>query len=214
MRRDVGVWLTAAVLGVTALALAPWPSPGAGERGALRGRPEAAEGERPGPPTGPRDERPQRAPRPPSGVTATIDCRGARQVTQQARSLLAAPARPVDPRAFAEAFIDWLDPHGLWSIAPDAPMARAVRLRARELLRELEAPPARGGCPTARALGDELGHWVAELRTAFDRGRAAAGPRPLDEAVRLASLPAFDDGARPPPARELAAELGFRLGVA
>jgi carboxyl-terminal processing protease len=214
------VWLTAAVLGVTALALAPWPYPSSFPAfpfsgGAERvGQPGQLEGERQAPLSGPRDERPQRPPRPPSGVTATIDCRGARLVTQQARSLLAAPARPVDQRAFAEAFVDWLDPHGLWSIAPDAPMARAVRLRARELLRELEAPPSRGGnCPTAQALGEELGHWVAELRAIFEKGRAGAGARSLEEAVRLASLPAFDDGARPPPARELAAELGFRLGV-
>ncbi|HEU4411247.1 MAG TPA: S41 family peptidase [Polyangiaceae bacterium] len=210
MRRGVGAWLAASVLGLTALALAP--TPGNSDRPRTAPGPnEAPDFERHGPP--PRDEPQQRTPRQPSGVTATIDCRGARLVTQQARSLLAAPARPVDARAFAEAFVDWLDPHGLWSIAPDAPMARAVRLRARELLRELEAPPDRGACPTAQALGEELGRWVTELRASFERGREGARARPLEEAMRLASLPAFDDGARPPPARELAAELGYRLGV-
>ncbi|HEU4538429.1 MAG TPA: hypothetical protein VFS00_30120, partial [Polyangiaceae bacterium] len=123
MRRGVGAWLAASVLGLTALALAPTPG-GTELPRTAPGPSEASEFERHGPP-GPRDEPQQRTPRTPSGVTATIDCRGARLVTQQARSLLAAPARPVDSRAFAEAFVDWLDPHGLWSIAPDAPMARA-----------------------------------------------------------------------------------------
>jgi carboxyl-terminal processing protease len=206
------VWLAATALGLTGLALAP--NSGGGRHFMPPGHPGEPDVDLSPPPAGPRDERPSRAPRTPSGVAATIDCRGARLVTQQARSLLAAPARPVDPRAFAEAFVDWLDPHGLWSIAPDAPMARAVRRQARELLRELEAPPDRGSCPTAQALGEELDRWVAELRVSFEGGRERARAQPLDEAVRLASLPAFDDGARPPPARELAAELGYRLGVA
>ena len=34
---------------------------------------------------------------------------------------------PVDAAAFAEGVADWLDPHGLWSAAPDAPVGPSPR---------------------------------------------------------------------------------------
>src|SRR5258706_10530423 len=85
----------------------------------------------------------------PSGVPMGLSCREARRVVAQARFHLATEPQPVDPRALADATVDWLDPHGLWSAAPDAPLATFLPRRARELVAGLEAPGDRGTCRVA-----------------------------------------------------------------
>src|ERR1700730_16027219 len=62
-----------------------------------------------------------RAFRVPTGQAPALSCEAARAVIAQARSQLAYPPEAVDAKSFAEAAADWLDPYGLWSVAPDAP---------------------------------------------------------------------------------------------
>lgn len=152
----------------------------------------------------------------PTGDPTALECDDARTVVQQARATLAGPVAPVDAAKFAVATSDWLDPHGLWSVAPDAPIGGLVRRNGERLLAELEAAPGSGACPTARAIGAEMAAWADELRAVFDhaeregleRGRA------LDrrEGWRLATSMPFEDGAVTRGARELAGELGRQVG--
>ena len=67
----------------------------------------------------------------------------ARAVVAQARLQLAYVPDPVDARAFAEAAADWLDPYGLWSVAPDTPIASAFDRRGSELLGDVEGRGSR-----------------------------------------------------------------------
>src|SRR5216683_7540101 len=76
----------------------------------------------------------------PTGAPAGLSCRDARRVVGQARVHLAADPEQIDARALADATVDWLDPHGLWSASPDAPLSAFLRKHDRELVRELEVP--------------------------------------------------------------------------
>lgn len=148
----------------------------------------------------------------PTGAPPMLACDDARRVVAQARGLLASSPPPVDPRPFADALIDWLDPHGLWTAAPDSPVAASIRTRSRDLLAELESN-GQTTCPVAEALGAELLGWVTDLRGAYAAAHRGATATTREEAFRLASAPAFEDGAITRPARELATELGARLGT-
>ena len=83
----------------------------------------------------------------PTGKPTEMACDDARTVVQQARTSLAGPATPIDAAKFASATSDWLDPHGLWSVAPDAPIGPLVQRNAERLLAELEAALARKSPP-------------------------------------------------------------------
>ena len=131
----------------------------------------------------------------------------------QARSYLASAPQSADPHPFSDALIDWLDPHGLWSAAPDAPVAPIVRQRARELLAELEAPAGSVPCAVSGELGATLSAWVTELRAIYLDAEKAAPALGRPEAFRLAYLPSFEEGPVSRPARELAVELGRRVGA-
>ncbi|HKQ70114.1 MAG TPA: S41 family peptidase, partial [Polyangiaceae bacterium] len=124
---------------------------------------------------------------------------------------LAADPAPVDPKALAEATVDWLDPHGLWSASPDAPLAAFLRKRERELVRELEVD--RGACRVADEAGVVMAAWMAALNVIFEESeRRAAATSPI-EAFRLAAEPAFEDRTVVRPARDLARDLGHTVGV-
>jgi len=142
-----------------------------------------------------------------------LSCREARRVVAQARFHLAAEPQSVDPRALADATVDWLDPHGLWSAAPDAPLATFLRRRARELLGELEAPGDRGACHVADEAGALVATWVANMAVVFEEAERRAEPATPADAFRLASEPAFEDRAVARLARDLARDLGHRVGV-
>jgi carboxyl-terminal processing protease len=146
----------------------------------------------------------------PSGQAPALTCDAARQVVAQVGEQLAYVPDPVDPRAFADAAADWLDPYGLWSVAPDTPVADSFDRRASELLADIEGRGTRD-CASARAIGAELVPWVDELRSTFDEARTRA-----DDAEDLAtavSTPAFEGATVTRPARALAATLGRRAGV-
>ena len=111
----------------------------------------------------------------------------------------------VPSAAFATSAADWLDPHGLLSLAKDAPTARAIARAAPELIADIEGKRRRS-CESALAPGATLEQWSNELRDAFDRGRR--GPGNVD--VKVATLEPL-----PPTglAREVAFEIGRRVGA-
>jgi carboxyl-terminal processing protease len=150
--------------------------------------------------------------RPPSGLAPALTCEAARAIVAQARHQLAYSPDPVDPHDFAEAAADWLDPYGLWSVAPDTPLADAFDARATGLLADVEG---RGSsCSAARALGRELALWVDEMRHLFDRAREHPDPASPGEDLEAARAGSIFEGATVTrPARELAGKLGSRVGI-
>ncbi len=146
----------------------------------------------------------------PSGAPASLRCDQARQIIAEARTQLASAPGAVDPSNFAEAVIDWLDPHGLWSAAPDSPVADVLRAHAAELRDELE-----GGtrCSVAEAEGEAVAQWVTKLRHIAEEARAKGVVEPPSRAAELAAKGIFEEAEVTRPARELAAELGSRLGT-
>src|ERR1700690_3715684 len=66
----------------------------------------------------------------PNGRAPALTCEAARAVVAEGRGKLAHEPDSVDARALAEAAADWLDPYGLWSVAPDTPVAAVFLRRA------------------------------------------------------------------------------------
>jgi carboxyl-terminal processing protease len=145
----------------------------------------------------------------PSGRAPALGCTAARAIVAQARAQLSHAPEPVDSKALAESAADWLDPYGLWSVAPDSPLVGAFDKRAASLVADLEGKSS-VDCPTARALGAGLVTWVHELRLVFDDARARESS--AEDAVEAESAPAFEGATVTRPARELAAMLGRRVG--
>jgi carboxyl-terminal processing protease len=150
----------------------------------------------------------------PTGVPAGLSCRDVRRVIAQARLHLAADPERLDARAVADATVDWLDPHGLWSASPDAPLLAFLRQHAREFVRELELPPDRGGCPVATEAGTLMAGWMAGLVGIFDEAAARAEAMDPGAAFQLAVDPPFEDRGVARPGRELAEVLGHAVGAA
>ena len=148
--------------------------------------------------------------RAPAGEAPSVTCAEARAIVAQARTQLAYAPEPVDAKAFAEAAADWLDPYGLWSVAPDTPVAEVFDAHAAELLADVEGKGARD-CTAAKALGGELAAWVNELRAIYDDARAAPGV--LEEGATAASTPSFEGSTVTRPARVLAASLGRHVSA-
>jgi carboxyl-terminal processing protease len=158
----------------------------------------------------PNDETHPHAFRIPTGQAPGLSCEAARAVVAQTRRQLAYAPHAVDAKAFAEAAADWLDPYGLWSVAPDTPLAASFVRHAATLLSDVEG---RGSahCATAVEIGAELMAWIGELRTVFDEA-LARGPE-AEDAQTAASAPAFEGASVTRPARALAATLGRRVGT-
>ncbi|MBL8740777.1 MAG: hypothetical protein JNK04_06780, partial [Myxococcales bacterium] len=120
----------------------------------------------------------------PTGQLPSLTCDQARKVIAQARKLLATPAEPIDSARFAAATSDWLDPHGLWSVAPDAPVSPVLRKVAVRMIQDLEASPGSGKCVAATEVGKSLSGWVSELRDVAESARALAKNQPIDQKTR------------------------------
>jgi carboxyl-terminal processing protease len=146
----------------------------------------------------------------PSGRAPSLSCEAARTIVAQARSQLGYSPDRVDASAFVDAAVDWLDPYGLWSVAPDAVVATAFEKRSAEMIAELEGRGSRN-CDAARALGTALVPWVASLRAVFDDARSHAST--AEDAETAASAPAFEGATVTRPARILAESLGRRIGA-
>jgi carboxyl-terminal processing protease len=141
----------------------------------------------------------------PSGEPTALSCEEARTIVEQVRAGLAYTPEGVSVGTFATSAADWLDPHGLLTLAKDAPTARAIAKAAPELIADIEGKRRRS-CESALAPGAILEQWSNELRDAFDRGRQSPGS--LD--VKVASLePLPPTGV----AREVALEIGRRVGA-
>jgi carboxyl-terminal processing protease len=141
----------------------------------------------------------------PSGEPTALSCEEARTIVEQVRAGLAYSPEGVQASAFATSAADWLDPHGLLSLAKDAPTSRAIARAAPELIADLEGRRRRS-CESALAPGAVLEQWSNELREAFDRGRRApAGADP--KVATLEPLPPTGM------AREVALEIGRRVGA-
>lgn len=151
------------------------------------------------------DERPHTF-RVPSGDPPTLTCDAARAIIGQVRRNLAYAPDAVAPRAFATATGDWLDPYGLWTVAPDTPLGAALEKRAADLLGEIEGRGA--DCAAARDVGRALAAWVAELRALYDRDHAASTS---EDAASAASDPIFEGATVTRPARALASLLAQRV---
>jgi carboxyl-terminal processing protease len=153
----------------------------------------------------------------PTGLPTAIACDSARKIVAQARATLAAVANPIESSKLAEATADWLDPHGLWSVAPDSPVGAVIRAEASGLLAELEREPGAGPCAAAQVVGASLAAWSARLRAMFedsyDRARASTPTPTAEQGFRLAARAPFEDGAVTKTARALVGELGRAAGT-
>jgi len=145
----------------------------------------------------------------PSGHPAELSCDEARRVIAQVRTGLAYEPDSVAPHALAAGAADWLDPHGLWSAAPDSPVEGRIEKRSRELLAEMESRVG-DDCPAALDVGATLRRWVGDLRARFDRARTATSD--VDAAGASEEIP-FDAIAYSRPARSFAEDLGTRVGA-
>ena len=149
----------------------------------------------------------------PTGAPASLSCVDVRRVVAQVRVHFAAEPGHVDPRSLADATVDWLDPHGLWSASPDAPLLAFLRKHDRDLVREMEEPAPSAGCPVADEAGALMVTWMTALSVVYDdASRHAVAMSPLD-AWKLAADPAFEDRAIVRPARDLARDLGRTVGT-
>ncbi|UQA59521.1 S41 family peptidase [Polyangium aurulentum] len=155
----------------------------------------------------------------PSGAPAALSCEAARTIVSQARTNLAAPVSGVDAAKFADGTADWLDPHGMWSVAPDAPVSPLLHREAERLLGDLEAAPGSGPCAVPLAVGDALAAWTKTLRRVFDESleEALRPDRPAHRAPaevwRVAASTPFEDGPITRSGKELARELGREVGL-
>jgi carboxyl-terminal processing protease len=148
----------------------------------------------------------------PSGDPPRLRCDQARAIVAEVRRRLPVEPPRVSPALFADLWADWFDPHGLWSGAPDAPLAGAARARASALLAEVESGIATAPCPVALALGVAAKQWVDGLRGVFEQARAEAPSVRISSALAAINQPAFEDDVAARPARQSAADLGLRIG--
>lgn len=152
----------------------------------------------------------------PTGELPRLRCDEARRITRQARSLRAVPAEAVMADRLARATVDWLDPHGFWSMATDAPIARSIEDRREALLLELEAAPRSGPCSAALAIGRDLQAWVSELRGTLTRTRDLASRQPVPAATWWSAVESspFEDGDATRRAHDAVRLVGHGLGIA
>ena len=148
----------------------------------------------------------------PTGETTGLGCDEVRRVIRQIHLKCPAPVAAPDPGVFAESVANWLDPYGFWSAAPETPSRALVFANAELLLDELGTSRA-VRCDAALAVGDALVGLMFELRGAYDEAMAGAPRLSREAAGELAIEPVFDEEQVTTPPRELARELGRRLGA-
>ena len=150
----------------------------------------------------------------PTGGPPGIGCEQAQRVTAFLQRELAAP--PIPPRAgeLAELWGGMLDPHGLWSAAPDSPVQAELARAAPDMLTSLFAVSTQ--CAGAEQVAAAWQPWQLRLQAAydaaFDEARAQA-PRAESALFQLAAEPIFQDDPVTRPALDLARELGTRVGA-
>jgi carboxyl-terminal processing protease len=155
------------------------------------------------------NERPLKVP---NGEAPRLSCAQARAIVAEVRRRLPAAPPNVNPALFADLWSDWFDPHGLWSAAPDAPLSAAVHERAKAFLAELEGGSPSAPCSVALSLAVDSKRWVDGLRAVFERARTEAPRSGVQRALLAINEPAFEDESVSHAARQLAADLGLRIG--
>ena len=149
----------------------------------------------------------------PSGELALLSCKQARQIVAHVRERLAAPAATPQRDPLVESIADWLDPHGLWSAAPDSPIRGALAQHAERLVREVEADPSSDlDCAASREVGQVARDWVREVRDELERARRSAPRVSAERALTLAAQSVFQDDPVTRPAKVFARDLGTRIG--
>ena len=150
----------------------------------------------------------------PSGAPTHISCEQAQRVTAYLQGELAAP--PIEPVAseLAAAWGSMLDPHGLWSAAPDSPLGVELTPAAPDMLASLYEQA--GACAGAARVAGIWQPWQLKLLAIYDAAYAAARsqpPRAKADLFALVAEPIFEDDPVTRPATELSRELGARLGA-
>lgn len=150
----------------------------------------------------------------PSGALPRFSCAEARTVAAFLRRELAAP--PIAPTAqeLGEAWSGMLDPHGLWSAAPDSPLQTELLAAAPEMLATLSGQSVL--CSAAERVARGWMPWQQELVAIYDTALQAARQRPARndrELFQLLADPIFEEDPVTTPARELSRKLGERLGA-
>lgn len=204
-----------AMLGASALLTALWrgtPAPPA-ERADARA---AAPAKAPAPEGAGLDATPAscvaRPLRVPSGAPPALSCQDARLIVREVQARFAVDSPGPQSADFAELLVGWLDPHGLWSAAPDAPPRRVLRQAAAALLDELQTADDGIPCASAERAGASLASWVDELAAIYDGGSGVRAHAAARRALLAAVEPIFEDDPVRLPARVLARSLGERLG--
>jgi len=192
-----------ALLGWVASRRAPAPAPQATELMPLTPPPAPPPAQAADSPDDNHDDERSYVFRIPSGEPTALSCEEAKTIVGQVRAGLAYQPDSVPVTTFSGSAADWLDPHGLLSLAKDAPTSRILSRVAPELIADLEGRRRRS-CESALIPGAALEQWSAELREAFDRGRKAAEGDP--RAAALEPLP--PTGV----ARDIAFDIGSRVG--
>jgi carboxyl-terminal processing protease len=147
----------------------------------------------------------------PSGGPPRIACDDARAVVRDVHARFAVSSEGPPLGLFVDLLIGWLDPHGLWSAAPDAPTRQLLRESASALLGELRGAPDGSRCEAAERVGVELARWIAELDEIYGVGYRAKAEGSRARAHALAIEPVFEDDPVTMPARVLSRSLGERL---
>jgi carboxyl-terminal processing protease len=127
---------------------------------------------------------------------------------------LAAP--PIVPPAseLGELWAGMLDPHGLWSAAPDSPLPGELSRAAPDMLSSLFDQS--GACTGADQVAAAWQPWQQRSLAAYDAAFAAAraaAPHTAERLFQLVAEPIFEDDPVTRPALELAEELGTRIGA-
>lgn len=149
----------------------------------------------------------------PNGDPPRLSCQQARSIVSEMHQRFAGAPNLPRVKDFGRFVSGWLDPHGLWSAAPDAPLGRALKERAEPLLAELlKAPDSDAPCATALGLGERLAAWSHELRDTFERARERSSSGAKRVTLRPLFAPAFQDDPVTASAQGLARRLGEGVG--
>jgi carboxyl-terminal processing protease len=150
----------------------------------------------------------------PRGGTPRISCGEAQHATLFLARELAAPAIAPTPAELAGSWSALMDPHGMWSASPDSPLLAELERSAPAMLKSLHQRI--GSCAAADDVGRAFQAWSSELGQIYDAAFEAARKRPPQRSTELFELvaePIFEDDPVTRPGRELARELGQRLGA-
>jgi carboxyl-terminal processing protease len=150
----------------------------------------------------------------PTGAPTRLSCEEAQRVSAFVQHELAAPPIAPTPGELAERWGAMLDPHGLWSAAPDSPLAGELLKAAPAMLASLHGVTT--DCMGAARVADVWQSWQLRLQASYDDAYAAARnakPRAAPALFQLVAEPIFEDDPVTRPALELAGELGERVGA-